>query len=135
VSMSVLQAPLGVQLNRIAFAIYAMIFAWPMWSFRHTMSVAGGVVFSSFVFCSLLGLFYTFVRARRSRWILAVIGLVVPAVFWTFMCLMEFSRPVWWEWPIDILIALGLWFGYPILLAVSLFKHKKTSDYFTTSAD
>jgi len=48
--------------------------------------------------------------------------------------LMEFSRPAWWEWPFDILFVLVVWFGIPILLAVSLFRDKKTCEYFTTSA-
>jgi len=135
-SMSILpliKAPLGVQLNRLAFTIYAAFFAWPLWSFRHTISVSGLVVFTSFVFCSLLGFGYTFVRLRRSRWILAAFGLLIPAVFWTSMCLMEFSRPAWWEWPFDILFAVVVvWFGFPILLATSLFWDKKTSQYFAS---
>ena len=132
--LPLIKAPLGVQLNRVAFTIYAAFFAWPLWSFRHTASVSGLVIFSGFVFCSLLGLGYTFIRVRRSRWILAVLGLVIPAVFWSGMSLMEFSRPAWWEWPFDILFVLVVWFGIPILLAVSLFRDKKTSEYFTTSA-
>jgi len=128
------KAPLGVQLNRVTFTIYAAFFAWPLWNFRHTASVSGVIVFSSFVVCSLLGLGYTFVRVRRSRWILAVLGLVIPAVFWSGMISMEFSRPARWEWPFDILFALTGWFGIPILLAVSLFRDKKTSEYFTQSA-
>src|SRR3974390_512308 len=129
-----IKAPLGVQLNRLAFTLYALVFAWPLFSFRHSISVSGLAVFSSFVFCSLLGLRCTFVRVHRSRWILAILGLVIPAVFWTLMCLMEFSRPAWWEWPFVILFALVVWFGFPIFLAVSLFRDKKTSEYFRTSA-
>ncbi|MGA2788118.1 MAG: hypothetical protein ABSF60_11380 [Verrucomicrobiota bacterium] len=132
--MPVIKAPLAVQLNRVVFTIYAVLFGWPMWSFRHFMVLSGWVIFSSFVFCSLLGFAYTFIRVRRSRWILTVLGLLIPAAFWTFMCLMEFSRPAWWEWPLDIIFMLVVWFGYPILLAVSLFRDKKTSEYFTTSA-
>jgi len=132
--LSVIRAPLGVQLNRAAFTIYAFFFAWPLWSFRHTISLSGLIIFTSFVFCSLLGLGYSFIRIRRSRWILAVLGLVIPAVFWTSMCLMEFSRPAWWEWPLDAVFALVVWFGFPILLAVSLFRDRKTSEYFTKSA-
>jgi hypothetical protein len=105
-----------------------------LWSFRHSISISGLVIFTSFVFCSLLGLGYTFIRVRRSRWILSVLGLVIPAVFWASMCLMEFSRPAWWEWPFDILFAPVLWFGFPIMFVAALFRDKKTSEYFTTSA-
>ena len=132
--LPLINAPLAVQLNRVAFAIYAILFAWPLCMFRHSISAPGSAIFSGFVFCSLLGLGYTFVRVRRSRWILAVLGLVIPGVLWTSMYLMEFSRPAWWEWPFDILFALVVCFGFPILLAVSLFGDKRTSEYFTTSA-
>lgn len=132
--LAVIKAPLGVQLNRLAFLLYAIFFAWPLWCFRHTISVSGLVIFSSFVFCSLLGLGYSFIRVGRSRWILAVLGLVIPIVFWTSMCLMEFSRPAWWEWPFGAMFALVVWFGIPIMLAVSLFRDRKTSEYFTKQA-
>jgi NO-binding membrane sensor protein with MHYT domain len=128
------KAPLGVQLNRAAFTIYAAFFAWPLWSFRHSISVTGLVIFISFEFCSLLGLAYTFVRLRRSRWILAILGLVVPATVWMGMSLMEFSRPAWWEWPFDVVLILVVWMGIPIVLAVALFRDKKTNEYFRPEA-
>lgn len=127
---SLIKAPLAVQLNRVAFMIYAAFFAWPLCAYRHTISVSGCIIFGSFILCSLLGFGYTFIRIPRSRWILTLFGIVIPAAFWTLMCLMIFSRPVWWEWP----FALVIWFGIPISLAVSLFTDKKTSEYFTPSA-
>lgn len=126
----IIKAPLGVQLNRLAFGIYAAFFGWPMWTSRHFMVFSGWVIFGSFVFCSLLGFAYTFIPVRRSRWILAVLGLVIPAAFWAGMCLLEFSRPEWWEWPLDILV-LSCWFCIPTILAVLLFRDKKTNQYFT----
>jgi hypothetical protein len=129
-----IKAPLGVQLNRVAFTIYAVLFGWPMWGFRHVMVLSGWIIFSSFVFCSLLGFAYTFIRIRRSRWILAVLGLLIPAAFWTGMCLMEFSRPqAWWDWLLDI-PAFFLPFIIPACLAWILFKDKKTDEYFTKAA-
>jgi hypothetical protein len=125
-----IKAPVAVQLNRAAFIIYTAFFAWPLWAFRHTISASGLVIFGAFVFCSLLGLGYTFVRIRRSRWILALFGLLIPAAFWISMCLIVFSRPAWWEWP----FALTLWFSIPLSLVVPLFKDKKTIEYFTTPA-
>lgn len=127
-----LKAPLGVQLNRVAFTIYGVFFAWPMWRFRHAMALSGWVIFSSFVFWSFLGLACTFIRLRWSRWVSAFLGLVIPAVFWTSMCAMEFSRPAWREWPLVILFVFVVWLGFPILLATSLFWDKKTSQYFTS---
>jgi hypothetical protein len=126
--LSVIKAPVGVQLNRVAFLLYAIFFAWPLWCFRHTASLEGSFILASFVFCSLLGLGYSFVRISRSRWILAVLGLSIPTAFWTSMCMMVFSRPAWWEWP----LVVPMWFSIPVALAVSLFRDKKTSEYFTT---
>jgi hypothetical protein len=129
--LSAIKAPLGVQFIRVAFTIYTAFFAWPPWHFRNIISESGLLIFNGFVFCSLLGLGYSFVRLPRSRWILATLGLAIPAAFWTSMCLMEFSRPVLWEWPLDAALVIGVWFGYPIALAVALFREKKTREFFT----
>jgi hypothetical protein len=125
--LSIIKAPHGVQLNRIAFTLYAIFFAWPIWRFRHTITFHGLLIFESFIFCSLLGLFYSCIRARRSRWILAVLDLLMAAVFWSLM-LPAFSRPAWWEWS----LALVMWFSIPAALVALLFRDKKTSEYFTT---
>jgi len=129
--LQVIKAPLGVQLNRAAFLIYAAFFSWPWWHFRHTIVASGLVIFGSFIFCSLLGFGYSFIRMRRSRWILAVLGIAIPAAFWTLM-IPEFSRPAWWELPLDIVLVSVIWMGIPIMLVVALFRDKKTSEYFTT---
>jgi Zn-dependent protease with chaperone function len=128
-----IKTPAGVQFNRAAFTIYAVLFGGPMWSFRHIMVLSGWAIFGSFVFCSLLGFAYTFIRLRRSRWILAVLDLAIPAAFWTLMCITEFSRPAWWAWPFAIVFALVVWFGIPTALAILLFKDQKTNAYFATS--
>jgi hypothetical protein len=130
--LRVIKAPLGVQLNRAAFLIYTAFFSWPCWHWRQKIVVSGIVIFGSFIFCSLLGLGYSFIRIRRSRWIMAVLGLAIPAAFWTLMLPM-FSRPAWWEWPLDIVLLPVLWMGIPVMLAIALFRDKKTSEYFTTS--
>jgi uncharacterized membrane protein YedE/YeeE len=88
------------------------------------------VELQTLTFLSLLGLIYTCVRARRSRWILAILGILIPAAILTAMLWLVFSRPAWWEW----LFALLMFFTVPVTLAVSLFRDKRTSEYFTTSA-
>jgi len=37
------------------------------------------------IFLGVLGLFYSCVRARRSRWIMAVLGLLIPGLVFTMM--------------------------------------------------
>jgi len=113
-------------MNRAAFMLYGIFFAWPLWSFRHSISVSGLLIFGGFVFCSLLGFGYSFVRNPRSRWVLAALGLLIPVAFWTSMCLLVFRRSAWWEW----LCVLPVWLGIPATLAVSLFTDQKTREYF-----
>jgi len=60
-----------------------------------------------------------------------VLGIAIPAAFWTLM-IPEFSRPAWWELPLDIVLVSVIWMGIPIMLVVALFRDKKTSEYFTT---
>jgi hypothetical protein len=127
--LSVIRAPHGVQLNRVVFTLYGILFTWAIWRFRHAITFHGLLIFESFIFCSLLGLFYSCIRARRSRWILAVLDFLMPAVFWLLM-LPVFSRPAWWEWP----FVLVMWFSIPTGLVALLFRDKKTSEYFTTQA-
>ena len=124
--LQVLNAPASVQFNRSAFLVYAAFFVWLYWPLRKTASPEGVLIIGGFVVCSLLGFGYSFVRARRSRWILATLGLAIPATFWGLMCLLVFSRAAWWEWP----IAWAIWSAIPVSLTVSLFKDKKTCEYF-----
>lgn len=133
IALSTIKAPIWLQLNRAVFVGYSIFFSWPLWTYRGTISAGGLIIFTSFVFLSLIGLGYSFIRLQQSRWVLTVLNLAIPAVFWTFMCLTVFSKPAWWEWPLDIFFASVIWLGYPSLLAASLFRDKKTSDFFCTS--
>ena len=125
----VIKAPLAVQLYRSAFAACAIYFGVFVWQERRIGSFAGLLELQAFTFFSLLGLVYTCVRARHSRWILATLGILIPAVILAGLLWLVFSRPAWWEWPIVLL----MWFTVPVTLAVALFTDKKTSEYFTTS--
>ena len=117
-----MRAPIAVQLNRIAFALYAGIFGSYLWRVHNIASVEGTAIFLAMMFFCVLGLFYSFIRARRSRWIMAVLGLLIPGLVFASMCFLEFSRPEGlWDWFQSVLIALFFWFGVPIMLALSLF--------------
>ena len=80
--LSVIRAPLLVQFNRVAFLAYAGLFGWALCRFGTFNSPKGLLVLTSYEFSSLLGLGYCFIRIRRARWILAVLGLVIPALWW-----------------------------------------------------
>ena len=120
----VIKAPVAVQLNRIAFAIYTWFFASFLWSVRRAASVEGTAFFLGMIFLSVLGLFYSCIRARRSRWIMTVLVILIPGLVIASTCLLEFSRPEgWWDWLTAVLIVFFCWLGVPILLALSLFKN------------
>jgi hypothetical protein len=126
--LSVIKAPLGVQLNRVAFLLYSILFTWPVWSFGlQNIVMSGMLLFEGFIFCSVLGLFYTFVRARRARWVLAVLGILIPAVFWSLMSFDGSTWGEWWWWPLEAVDMMGI----PVCLVMSLFG-KKESAYFTS---
>ena len=127
----IIKAPLTVQFSRIAFVLYAAFFTWPLWKFRHTASQEGLVIFGCFLCFSLLGIFYSCIRACHSRWIMSVIIILIPAVVLALMIRMKiFSSPQsWWEWLLEPL-PLIVWFGFPVIFAVLLFKDKKADKYF-----
>ena len=128
--LPVIKAPLAVQLYRVAFAACAYYFGSFVWQERRVGSLVGLLELQAFTFFSLLGLIYTCVRARRSRWVLAILGILIPAVILAGMLWLVFSRPAWWEWPFTLFV----WFVMPVTLAVSLFRDKKTSEYFSHEA-
>jgi peptidoglycan/LPS O-acetylase OafA/YrhL len=120
----VIKAPVAVQLNRIAFAIYTAVFGSYLWRVHRIASVEGTAIFLGMIFLSVLGLFYSCVRARRSRWIMAVLVVLIPGLVFTSTCLLAFTRPEGWtDWLVAVLTALLYWFATPILLALSLFKN------------
>jgi amino acid transporter len=119
----VIKAPIAVQLNRIAFALYVGFFGSFLWRVHSIASVEGTAIFLGMIFFCVPGLFYSFVRARRSRWIMAALGLLIPGLVFTSMCLLEFSRPEGLsDWFLFVLAALVYWFAIPIMLALLLFK-------------
>jgi hypothetical protein len=120
----VIKAPIAVQLNRIAFALYAAVFGSALWRFHHTATVEGTAILLCMFYSSVLGLISSCIRARRSRWIMAALVLLIPGIVFIGMCFMEWSRPEGWlDWLFSGLFGLVGWFGIPIALALSLFKN------------
>jgi len=131
--LPIIKAPLAVQFYRVAFAVCAIYFGSFVWQERRIGSFVGLLELQAFTFFSLLGLVYTCVRARRSRWILASLGILIPAVVLIGMSFMILSRPeAWWDWLLCLIEIVAL-FAIPVTFAMVLFRDKKTSEYFTTS--
>ena len=95
-----------------------------MWDIHRTASVQAAAFFLVMVLLSVLGFVTSCIRARRSRWIMAALDLLLSGLVFILMCLMEFSRPVGFsDWILSGMIVLLGWFGIPILLALSFFKN------------
>jgi hypothetical protein len=132
--LPVIKAPFAVQLYRVAFGACAIYFGSFVWHGWRIGSFTGLLELQGFTFFSLLGLIFTCVRSRHSRWILGSLGILIPAYVFIGMCVMVFSRPeAWWDWCL-CLICTVVFFAIPVTLALVLFRDKKTSAYFTTSA-
>jgi hypothetical protein len=132
-----IKAPLVVQLNRAAFLLYFAILGWFFWRIRLAFWNGGieNPIFSpAIILCSLLAFFYTFIRARRSRWILAILVILISPTF-VFIGSMFAWRIIPWinGWLLDALVILA---GtvIPWSLALALFFNKKAEEYFTGQA-
>jgi hypothetical protein len=105
----VIFAPAGVQLNRAALTIYALVFGSFVWTFRFSGSPEGLLVIGGFAGISVLALSYTFIRTPWSRWLIAGATVVVPASWFAVMCWLVWSRPTaWWDWALCGLLTLAL---------------------------
>jgi len=62
---------------------------------------------------------------------MSVIIILIPAVVLALMIRMKIcsSPQSWWEWLLEPL-PLIVWFGFPVIFAVLLFKDKKADKYF-----
>ena len=91
----VIKAPLPIQVYRVLFAGCAIFVGSFVWQERRIGSFAGLMELDGFAFFSLLGFVYTCVRTRRARWILALLGILIPAVL--LACLISFVLrwPTW----------------------------------------
>lgn len=129
-----IKAPFAVLLYRVFFGAGAFYLGWFVWRERHIGSLEGLFILSGFAGYSLLGCFYTWIRSPRSRWVLAWLGILIPAVAYVGLCCMIFSQPeAWWDWLLCGLMTATV-FALPVTFAVFLFRDKKTNEYFTKSA-
>lgn len=128
----VMNAPGVVQIYRLGFAAFGCYLGVFVFRTRQIGALDGLLILDCLFFCSLLGLVYSFIRAPRSRWVVAISGVVIPIAVFAGMCLMVWSRPTaWWDWVLSALLGGAVWFGAPIGFAVALFKDRKAEEYFT----
>ena len=128
--LPIIKAPLAIQLFRCLFIVCLIYFGSLFWEYRHGNSLVGKLIIGSFPSCGLLGLIFSCVRLPWSRWVLALLGILIPGItLGTIYLGLPFQG-----W-LDALCGLILWcliVSVPITLALVLFKDKKTNAYFTT---
>lgn len=129
IALSLIKAPWAVQLYRCLFIATIVYFGSFLWKFRHGTYIPGLLIIGSFPFCGLLGFVFTCVRVSLSRWILAVIGILIPGVAFGALFFGGLPNQGWFNelWGILIWSSIVL---QPVIWAWALFKDKKTKIYF-----
>jgi phosphate/sulfate permease len=125
----IIKAPLVVQLYRCFFTACIIYFGSFLWRFRHGGSLVGLLFIASFPFCGLLGLIATCIRVPSSRWVLSVVGILIPGVV-SLGLFFILHHDEWWEWLLSPLFFF-VWLAMPVSGAIALFRDKRTSEYFT----
>jgi hypothetical protein len=124
-----IKAPLTVQLYRCFFRVGLLYFS----SFLHLLHrgspLSGILILTGFPSCCLVGLLATFIRIPLSRWILAMLGVLIPGV--AFGALFLFQPNNGW---VDGVWGVMLWLaivGVPLSMGWNLFKDKGARGYFS----
>src|SRR5664279_1638865 len=119
----VIKAPWAVQVYRCFFVVCLLYFGSALRFLHHDSPFSGILVLGSFPLCSLLGLLATCIRASWSRWILATIGIMIPAVVYGALDYWSYHAG-WWDCLFGVLFGLVL-LSVPTCGAFTLFKDKK----------
>ena len=125
----IIKAPLAVQIYRCFFTACLVYFGSFLRLLHHGSPLSGVLVLAGFPFCSLVGLVATCIRVSWSRWILAALGILIPAVVFGALMFLSYHAG-WWDWLFGVVFCLAL-LGVPTCGAFALFKDKMTSEYFT----
>jgi hypothetical protein len=127
--LSVIKAPVAVQLYRCFFTVSLIYFGSFLHLLHHGSPLSGIAVIAGFPFLSLVGLIAACVPIRFSRWIMAIFGALIPGV--AFGGLFFFALPYqgWFDIAGGVLIWTAI-VGTSVVLAFVLFRDKKTCEYF-----
>jgi hypothetical protein len=131
--LPIIKAPLAVQVYRCFFAACLVYFGSFIRLLHHDCPPSGILVLTGFPSCSLVGMLATCIRVSLSRWILAILGFLIPGVVFGALLFWSYHAG-WWDWLFGALFGLLL-LGLPACGAFALFRDAKTSRYFINLTD
>ncbi|HZF02376.1 MAG TPA: hypothetical protein VE344_10835 [Methylomirabilota bacterium] len=127
--LSVIKAPVAVQLYRCLFTLSLIYFGSFLRLLHHGSPVSGILVIAGFPFFSLVGLIAACLPIRFSRWIMAILGVLIPSVAFGGLFFAALPDQGWFDTAGGVLIWCAI-IGVPISWAFMLFRDKKTCEYF-----
>jgi hypothetical protein len=126
-----IKAPWPIQAYRCFFTACLVYFGSYLRLLHHDSPLSGILVLGSFPLGSLLGLLATCIRVPASRWVLSVVGILIPGAV-SFGIFVSGHR----DWS-DLLFSpffFFIWLALPFCGSIILFRDKKTYDYFARLA-
>jgi hypothetical protein len=126
--LPIVQAPWVIQLYRCLFVAIILYFDSYLRNFPYGGWLSGLLIFETFTVCGIAGLILTFVRVSWSRWVIASLGILIPA---TILGALFLWLP--YQGWFDALCGLFIWSSvvfFFVAWALALFKDEKTKVYF-----
>jgi hypothetical protein len=124
----VMKAPWVIQVYRCFFLVCVIYFGSYLQLLHHGSPVSGILVLGGLPLCSLLGFLATCIRVPASRWVLSIVGILIPGS--VSIAIFTVTRhDDWGDW-LFIPFFFFIWLALPVCGAIILFKDKKTYDYF-----
>jgi hypothetical protein len=128
----VIKAPWAIQVYRCFFVVCLIYFSSYLRLLHHGSPVSGILVLVGLPLCSLLGFLATCIRVPASRWVLSVFGILIPG-FISVGIFTVTRHDDWVEWLFTPFFFF-IWLALPACGAITLFRDKKTYDYFARLA-
>jgi hypothetical protein len=127
--VSIIKAPWPVQLYRCLFTVSLVYFGSFLRLLHHGSPLSGIVVIAGFPIFSLIGLIAACMPIRVSRWIMAILGVLIPGVAFGGLFFFVLPDQGWFD-RLFAFVFLFLILGVTVPWAYALFKDKKTVEYF-----
>jgi hypothetical protein len=128
----VIKAPWAIQVYRCFFVVCFIYFSPYLRLIHHDSPVSRILFLIGIPLCSLLGFLATCIRVPASRWVLSILGILIPG----FLSVVIFTVTRHDDWVDRLFIPFFffIWLVLPVCGAIILFRDRKTYDYFARLA-